>query len=377
MIGNIMNNNHFFSLEGPLDSLPARHQMRAANLSGFAPFVRQLGADPVSLLERHEIDPASLRDPDRFVDCKSVVNLFEHSSMALNDPLFGVHLAQLQEPEVFGCITTLCRAAPTVRDSVDSFIEYIPVVHSPDAAIELLEGADTAEIRWHVNSDLGCNQQANYKAAMLNLKLLRALAGGAFRPSRVDLAVNPGARDIPELEQHFGCRFNRAAQYNAIAFPRDMLDRPVVTANRLVYQLLGGYLEQVKAASRTSVAQRVEDYVRGSLSTGDCSIDRCALKLGVSVRTLQSHLAEFGLKFSDILEQQRCEMAQGYLEQLHIPLDDVAELLGYAEQSSFGRAFKRWTGLTPRLYRQRFEQTRGVSMPPAFSLAFANRSAGV
>ena len=95
------------------------------------------------------------------------------------------------------------------------------------------------------------------------------------------------------------------------------------------------------------------------------------------MRTLQSHLAESELKFSDILEAQRCELAKHYLEQLHMPLDDVAELLGYAEQSSFGRAFKRWTGLTPRLYRQRFEQTRGAAMPPAFSLAFANRSAGV
>ncbi len=351
--------------------------MRTANLSGFAPFVRKLGADPVSLLERHEIDPASLRDPDRFVDCKAVVDLFEDSSEALRDPLFGLHLAQLQEPEVFGCITTLCRAAPTVRESVASFIDYIPVVHSPDAAIGLVEGLNTAEIRWHVNVDLGCNRQANYKAAMLNLKLLRAVAGEGFKPSWIDLAVNPRARDIPELENQFGCRCNRSAKHNAIAFPAAMLERPVSTANRLVYQLLGGYLEQVKAASRTTVAQRVEDYVRGSLSGGDCSIERCALKLGVSVRTLQAHLADSDLKFSDILEQQRCEMAKGYLQQLHMPLGDVAAQLGYAEQSSFGRAFKRWTGLTPRLYRERFEQARGVSMPPAFSLAFANRSAGV
>ncbi len=130
-----MNDNHFFSLEGPLDSLPASRQMRTANLAGFPGLVRSLGADPIPLLERHEIDPGTLRDPDHFVDCKSVVDLFEDSSATLNDPLFGLHLAQVQDPEVFGCITTLCRAAPTVRDAVASFIEYIPVVlhtyHTP------------------------------------------------------------------------------------------------------------------------------------------------------------------------------------------------------------------------------------------------------
>ncbi len=373
-----MNDNVFFGLEGPLDSLPASRQMRTANLSGFPGLVRSLGADPVPLLERHEIDPQALRDPDHFVDCKSVIDLFEYSSASLNDPLFGLHLAQVQDPEVFGCIATLCRAAPTVRDSIDSFIEYIPVVHSPEAMIELVEGAENAEIRWSVGADLGLNHQANYKAALLNLKLLQMVGGRDFRPSYVNLAVNPRERDIPELEKQFGCRFNKTPQENAIAFPAGLLNRPVATANRLVFRLLGGYLEQVKAACRTTIADRVEDYVRGSLPTGNCSIERCAMKLGVSVRTLQAHLGEeSGLKFSDILERQRFELAKAYLEQPHLSLDDVADMLGYAEQSSFGRAFKRWTGLTPRLYRQQFESSRGMPMPAAFSMAAASRSAGV
>ncbi len=62
---------------------------------------------------------------------------------------------------------------------------------------------------------------------------------------------------------------------------------------------------------------------------------------------------------------------------VNLSLDGVADLLGYAEQSSFGRAFKRWTGLTPKLYRQQFEASRRTPMPAAFSLAFANRAAGV
>jgi AraC-like DNA-binding protein len=372
-----MTDNYFFGLEGPLDSLPARRQMRTANLAGYPGLVRSLGADPIPLLERHEIDPLALRDPDHFVDCKSVVDLFEDSSAALNDPLFGLHLAQTQDPEVFGCIATLCRAAPTVRDAVNSFIEYIPVVHSPEARIELVETATAAELRWSVGADLGLNHQANYKAALLNLKFLQMVAGSGFRPTSVNLAVNARDRDVPELEKQFGCRFNKATGDNAIAFSAGVLDQPVTTANRLVFRLLGGYLEQVKAAARTTIADRVEDYVRGALPSGTCSIERCAIKLGVSVRTLQTHLAEDGVKFSDILEQQRFELAKTYLLQPHVSLDDIADMLGYAEQSSFGRAFKRWTGLTPKLYRQQFETSRDDSLAAAFSMAVANQSAGV
>lgn len=127
----------------------------------------------------------------------------------------------------------------------------------------------------------------------------------------------------------------------------------------MLFKLLGGYLDRVKAASRTTIVQRVEDYIRGALSSGNCSIERCARKLGTSVRTLQSHLGDKQLKFSDILEQQRMALANGYLEEPQLSLDEVAALLGYSEQSSFGRAFKRWTGSTP----QRFREERGQFNP--------------
>jgi AraC-like DNA-binding protein len=347
-----MQNNPFFALDGPLDSMPAPRQMRIANLAGFQTLVRNLGADPIAMLERHDIDPQLIRDPDAYIDCKSVVDLFEYCSQVLNNPLFGVQLAQVQDPEVYGAVAALCRAAPTVRDSVSSFIDFIPVIHAPDTLLELVEGADTAEIRWSVGTDLGSNYQANYQAALLNLKLLRLVGGRSFRPSYVNLAVDARAKDIPELESQLGCKFNKTRAENAIAFPTGFLDQPVSSSSRLLFQLLGGYLQQVKTASRIEVADRVQDYVRGSLASRNCTIERCARKLGVSVRTLQAQLADAGLKFSDILETQRLDTAKAYLQQQQVSLDELAAQLGYAEQSSFGRAFKRWTGLTPKLYRQ-------------------------
>ncbi len=346
-----MDNNHFFSIEGPLDSMPASRQMRIANLSGFPGLVRRLGADPVSLLEKHEINPQLIRDPDHFIDCKSVVDLFEYTSRSLNNPLFGLQLARTQEPEVYGCVTALCRAAATVRESVEGFINFIPVIHAPDTILELVEGDETAEIRWSVGADLGFNNQANYQAVLLNLKLLRLVGGRGFEPSYVNLAVDARSRDVHELESELGCKFNKTRTENAIAFPVGLLDKPVSSSSRLLFNLLGGYLSQVRAASRTEVADRVQDYVRGTLSSSNCTIQRCARKLGVSVRTLQAQLSESGLKFSDILEAQRLETAKNCLSQEQVSLDDVAARLGYAEQSSFGRAFKRWTGVTPKHYR--------------------------
>ena len=343
----------FFSLDGPLDSMPTERQMRTANLTGFSGLVRNLGADPRDILERHGITPRAIHDPDFYIDCKALVDTLEYCSRSFNDPLFGLRLAQLQEPDVYGSVAALCRAAATVRDGVKCFIDYIPVVHSPVVIMELAEGKEIAELRWSVRNNLGINSQANYQAVMLNLKLLKLLGGHEFRPRYVSLAVDARSRDIAEVESRIGCQFRTSPALNAIAFPVSVLDQPVASANRLLFQLVGGYLDRVKAQSRTTIVQRVEDYVRGSLASGICSIEHCARKLGSSVRTLQANLSEHGLKFSDILEKQRIDLAQSYLETGQRSLDDVAALLGYSEQSSFGRAFKRWTGVTPKQYRRK------------------------
>ncbi|HSW11997.1 MAG TPA: AraC family transcriptional regulator ligand-binding domain-containing protein [Solimonas sp.] len=357
-----MSDGNFYSLEGPLDSMPVERQIRAGNLAGFGELVRRRGADPREIFERHGIDLRAMRDPDLYIDSKALVELLEHCSLSFNDPLFGLRLAQAQEPDLFGSVAALCRSAATFREALRSFIDFIPVVHCPMVVLELVEGRETAELRWHVQADLGHTDQAQYKGALMNLKLLRQIGGQSFRPSYVNLTVDARHRDLPEIASQFGCSFRGRMDSNVIAFPAAVMDHSVPSANRLLFKLLGGYLDRVRAASRRSVVERVEDYVRGSLSSGRCSIEHCAGKMGTSVRTLQATLSEHGLRFSDILERQRMELAKTYLERGDMTLDDMAAMLGYSEQSSFGRAFKRWTGATPLRFQRQLEVPMAV--PP-------------
>jgi len=354
----MIENGLFFSLDGPLDALPTELQVRAANLQGFTDYTRNLGGDPREILEVHGLDPRAIVDPDYYIQCQDIVDVFEHCSAMFNDPLFGLQLARQQDADVYGCVTALCRAAPTVRAGITSFIDYLPVSHSPESMLYLLEGSETAELRWDVRPDFGMADQANYQAAVLNLKLLRMIGGSRFVPNYVNLTVDARDKDLPEIEATAMCPVHVRAANNAIAFPLHLLDQPVPTANRTLFRLVSGYLDRVRAASRVSLAQRVEDYVRGALPSGTCSIERCAKKLGTSVRTLQSRLAECGVRFSDILERQRMELAKTYLQEGELTLDEVALRLGYSEQTSFGRAFKRWLGVTP----QRFRAVQAVSI---------------
>ena len=346
-----MTENPFFSIQMPLDASPARGQMRAANFTGFADFVRKSDGDPRRILHQFGLQPSVVQSEDQHIDMRTFVDIFEHCSETFSDRLFGLRLARYQTPDVFGCVTTLCRSAPDFRTAVESFIEFLPVVHSPETCMELFEGKQVSEFRYGADTDFGMCDQSKYQAVLLNLKLFREIGGDSFQPSYVSLDVDVSSKEISDIEQMLGCRFF-ASPTNAVAFPSSVLSLPTVHANRLVFDLLKGYLSNVKTSARTSLIERVEDYIRSSLASGSCSIARCANRLGVSERTLQLHLNEQGMRFSSMLEDQRTALARSYLERDELSLDDIAVLLGYSEQSSFGRAFKRWTNVTPQQFRE-------------------------
>lgn len=341
----------FFGLEGPLDSPPSPGQVRAANLRGFSDCVRARNGDPHRILHRFGLEPHTLATPDDLIACQQMVDMFEYCSNVFDDPLFGLRLGAMQDAEVYGCVTAVCRASPDLRAALHCLVDYLPVAHSPDAAIELAEHSDTAELRWAVRSDLGVNDQANYQALMLNLKLLQMLAGKGFVPTTIMLSTHARPRDLPEIERLAGFPVQTGAPHSAIAFPRKLLEQPQPGSNRLIYRLLGGYLARLKIRTRENTVERAKSYVRGALPTGNCSIERCAEQMGISVRTLQIRLANHDIVYSDLVEAEREKLARIYLSQTRMPLDEVAERLGYGEQTSFGRAFKRWTGTTPQKFR--------------------------
>jgi AraC-like DNA-binding protein len=325
--------------------------MRAANFNGFAEFVRKRDADPRRMLENFGIQSNSIQSCEQHVELKAFVDVFEHCGEVFADRLFGLRLAKYQAADVFGCVTTLCRSAPDFRTALHSFIEFIPVVHSPETCLDLLEGQRTSEFRYGSDTDRGVCDQSKYQAVLLNLKLFREIAGRSFEPTYVSLDVDVSSRDVEEIEQTLGCRFY-ASKSNAIAFSSSFLTMPTLHANPLVFELLHGYLSKVKGAARTSLVERVEDYIHSALPSGSCSISRCASRLGVSERTLQLHLTEHDMRFSTMLEEQRTKLAESYLQRDDLSLDDIAIMLGYSEQSSFGRAFKRWNNITPQQFRE-------------------------
>ena len=76
-----------------------------------------------------------------------------------------------------------------------------------------------------------------------------------------------------------------------------------------------------------------------------------ARTLGMSERTLARKLAHEGLKFTEILQQLRRDLAVRYLDDRKLHISKIAWLLGFNEVSAFTHACRRWTGKTPSQMR--------------------------
>jgi AraC-like DNA-binding protein len=340
-----------WSADGPLEAGPGEGQVRAGYLAGFHPLVQRYGGDPRRLLERCGIDPLTLADPDHHIDCAAAVRLLEDCAGLFGDSLFGLRLAEVQTPDVFGCVAAVARAAPTTREGLQAFIDYVPVTHSRTGAFSLVVLASAAEFRWAGHGETETSGQADYQALLLSLKILQMLGGPDVRPDYAHLAFDVPQKDLAEIEARLGCRVEGRRACSGLGFAASLLDRPVISANKLAYRLLGGYLKEVKAAAAANVVARVEAYIRGAMPSGACTIARCARKLGTTVRTLQVQLKDSGASFSDMLAAQRIELAKRQLRRGGSSMHEIAVMLGYSEQAAFGRAFKRWTGVSPRAYR--------------------------
>jgi AraC-like DNA-binding protein len=107
----------------------------------------------------------------------------------------------------------------------------------------------------------------------------------------------------------------------------------------------------VKYPPRDSLIDQVRNLIAEEFRGGEASLERIADRLGLTPRTLQRKLQELGTSYNDVLDQLRRQLAVRYLREPRMAICEVAYLLGFSEASSFHRAFKRWTGLTPKDFR--------------------------
>ena len=134
----------------------------------------------------------------------------------------------------------------------------------------------------------------------------------------------------------------------------DQLALPVRLADPFLLAMLVRHAEAALAARPAGpdrLRGTVERLVLGRLTNGAPTAGDVADALGIGERTLARRLTAEGAPFRQLVDELRLDLARSYLADPELSLAQVAYLLGYADQSAFSNAFKRWTGRSPRRFR--------------------------
>lgn len=164
---------------------------------------------------------------------------------------------------------------------------------------------------------------------------------------------HPHPNNISEHERIFGTNIRFLAPTNRIILDANCLNWSVLSANpSLLYifeQHAKAMLDELSQENTYSnrVVQAISQHLKGEVP----ELKTIAHNLAISVRNLQRELQTEGTSYQQLLDATRKELALRHLKKTDTPIHDVAFLLGFSEPSAFHRAFKRWTGKTPRAYK--------------------------
>ena len=152
----------------------------------------------------------------------------------------------------------------------------------------------------------------------------------------------------------YGCPVHFAAAENSFTLSAADVDRVLPTSNHPLAGVLDGMLtEQLAKLSKDDVVSRCKAEFLEQLSSGEPSADDIAQRLHMSSRTLQRKLSAAGTNIQKLADECRRDLALRYIDDAGCSITDITFLLGFSGQSTFSRAFRRWTGVSPSEYRQR------------------------
>jgi len=196
------------------------------------------------------------------------------------------------------------------------------------------------------------SRQATELAVGVLFMLCQFVLGRAWRPLQVSF-THAAPPDLQEHRRFFQCKLVFDADFNGIVCAAADLDSPNPLADPAMARYAQRYVESLEPGPVDDVGQQVRKAIYLLLPVGRATIVQIAGSLGLNARTLQRRLADAGTSFGGLLDTVRAELAPRYMSNPAYSLGRVAELLGYAKQSSFNRWFVVRFGCAPGTWRAR------------------------
>lgn len=331
----------------------ATHLVAPDSLLAALAVMRARGHDPEPAKRAGKLAPDFESSPRR-ISFLAAREVWLHAIRVCRDPALGIAAAEHYLRRDLNLVGYLIRTSPTLAQGLRDKARFAPV----EDELCRCTWVETEEIGTFVfggSAEFYLPAVSEFAAARL-VGAVRWLSGCDLSPLAVRFM-----HDAPSATAAHRAFFRSPLQFGAgafeVVFPIRALRRPTRDSDPVLYALLQDYAEQklAYALRPRAMADRIRDLIRQFWQRGQGEIPsraQLARTLRVTPRTLSRWLEADGKTYSDVLDEFRALAAMRTLRRPDVSLVQLAQMLGFKDQSAFTHAFRRWTGMTPGQYRR-------------------------
>lgn len=336
----------------------------------------EAGCDGAALLAQAGFDLKDLDGPDTRCPLANTGRLWEMALAATRDPAFGVKLARQFKHTTFHALGYGLTASSTLKEAFERVQRFSHVVSD---AVEYRFVRHGGEYHLLIEPQTAVAPESIDTLVGVYVRMCRGLVGRHYSPLAIELR-RPRPALTEDFERLWRAPIRFAAEQNRLIFDADSIERLLDSGNpelaRLSDAVCTRYLARIE---RSNIGARVRKVLMQRLPTSEPSQEQVAESLNMSARTLQRKLSDSHTTFKEILDETRHALALEYLSAAQHSVAEITHLLGFSRSSSFTRAFRRWTGLSPSSWRAEsasrylHSHRRPCSVPVAREAALSGR----
>lgn len=309
----------------------------------------EAGADGPALLRKAGLAPSQLENPFSRIDSQQHEALLKEAVNMTGEPALGLKAGLwLKWPDfdVFGATVI---TSPAVIDAMrigygfmrmfSNVVLMEPSVEDGVGRIQIIpQHPESDEMLMVVDFHLGL------------FKTATATVPGPFKAKKLRVC-KPKPANHTDYEQLYACPVEFSAPVNEVLFDGAWLEREMKMSDPGLHAIVEqqAHLTAAPFDDNPNLVERVRSLLsKHPENLPFPNLEILAEALCLKPRTLQAGLRAEGATFQELLDNVRLQRALQYLSQTRRSLEEIAQLLNFADASSFYRAFRRWTGGTPR-----------------------------